>query len=286
MNNMRFWGILISTVTLLTLAACGSSSSSSDGGGSGTTYVSWPGNSNGSVVQDANGNGYRFDDSDGCMFGTSSNVGPQGFCLTSGGSGYLHYGPTNCSNPGNNSLCDTASFAVVLTNDPGGAGCIAVLTAGDSSSVTALSLAVTNTGNGFNIQSGKTAAAFTVYWNGLVPICGGSNPFEGSYTLDVTPPSLGSGSGCELDTLTAGTYTIDSGGVIDDDKGESSGTIKSDGTGSFGVTTVDPIQGGSSVTTISIASATKNASGKWVLSGTDFPFCVGFNANPWTLTQN
>jgi hypothetical protein len=274
---------ILAATALLTLAACGAGTTSDTGGGSGSSYVSWSGNENGTEVLDANGNSYKFDSADGCMYGTHTSVGPSGFCLTPTSSGYAFYGPTNCSNPGSNSLCNTASFTVVLTNEPV-SGCMAVLTAGNSSSVTAKALAVTSNGNGFNIQSDTTATAFTVYWNGYVPICGGSNPYQGSYTLAVTGPTFGPSEGCDIDTNVGGTFTIDSGGVINNDKG-ATGIIKSDGKGDFYVNTFDPIYGGSGVAHITIDSVTKNSSGKWVLSGTNYPFCVGYDANPWTLTQ-
>ena len=276
---------LAAATALSILAACGSgTSSSTGGGGSGSSYVSWNGSDNGTEVLDANGNVYQFDAADGCMYGTHSGVGPSGFCLTTSGSGYASYGPTNCSNPGGNSLCNTASFAVVLTNDSV-SGCRAVLTAGNSSSVTAKVLAVTSTGNGFNIQSSTTATAFTVYWNGDVPICGGSNSYQGSYTLAVTAPTFGPSEGCAIDTSVGGTFTIDSGGVIDNEKG-ATGLIKSDGTGTVYVNTVDPIQGGGGVATATVTAATRNGSGKWVMSGTNYPYCVGYDSNPWTLTQS
>lgn len=277
MKTTHLQKVMIGAAALLALAACGSGSSSSSNSGGGSGFITWSGSVNGNLVEDANGNDYQFDQSDGCMFGANTSVGPQGFCLTASGGGYAHYGATNCSNPGNNSLCNTASFNVMNTDNPAGGGCIAVLAAGGANTLTAQVLSVSNTGSGFDIQAGTRAGAFTVYWNGFVPVCGGSNPYEGTYQYGSTGV-LAPGTGCtqQFNNVGAGSnpVTIDSGGVINQDAAEFSGTISSTGTGGFSAASV-----GGGTLGFTITGATKT-SGKWVISGTGGD-CTG----SWSLTQ-
>lgn len=270
---------ILAAALLALIAACGSSSSSSsdNGGDSSPSFVSWTGSVNDTLVLDANGNDFKFDASDGCMFGANTAVGPAGFCLTVIGSGYAASGATNCSDPANNSLCDTGTFKVLLTDNPAGGGCIAVLSAGAAGSVTAQVLAVSNTGSGFDIQTGTSAGAFTVHWNGFVPICGGSNQYAGSYQYASTGV-LGPGIGCTQQFNNVGAAnnltSIDSGGVINNDSAEFSGLIAAAGTGSF---TAQGTSGGTLTFTINSVS---QAGGKWTIAGTGGD-CTG----SWSLTQ-
>ena len=274
------------TVTLtlsmgLLLAGCGGSSTSGSGPTqpSASSELSWSGSANGTSVLDANGISYYFSAKTGCMFNQSNNYGPANFCLspsTAQTSGFAYYGPTGCTNPTNNSACDSGSFAVVLTNNPSGTGCIAVLSSGTATSATGEALAVTNVTGGFDILTSTTATAFTAYWNGMVPICGGSSPYVGTYTGTAPASStychIVEGQFGGTTTPCAVNFTIDSGGVINAQKpasglGGISGSIAANGTGqyvSFWTTTNLGTQQSNDV----IASATKNSNGKWVLAVT------------------
>ena len=281
----RFISHALLVLVILTTASCGGSSSSTDnngggggGGGGGSSFLAWSGNVNNTIVEDANGNAFKFDASNGCMFGANTLVGPSGFCLTPAGSSYAAYGATNCSNPSSNSLCNTATFDVMLTDNPGGSGCISVLSAGGANILTAQALAVTDTGSGFNIQAGTSAGAFTVYWNGYVPVCGGSSDYQGNYTYastGVLPPGTGCTQQFNSPALPGTFVTIDSGGVIDHDGAEIIGVIADGGTGSF---TAQDVFGGALKFTI---TSVTGSSGSWVISGTGGD-CTG----SWSLTQN
>jgi hypothetical protein len=279
---------------IVALTGCGP-----DGGSGGDNgYLSWANSDNGTVVLDAHGNNYQFSASNGCMYSQSSHEGPSGFCLTSSSAGgYAAYGATNCSNSTTNSYCDAASFHVVLTNDPlKSSGCIAVLVSGGSQSVTGPALAVTSVSGGFDVQT-ATPSAYTAYWNGTAPICGGSSEYAGSYVGTSTTSSSGSSSGsgggssgptpvptgCAPDFSSSSfTFTVDSGGIINDDSSKITGTITSGGTGSFtspgGLTYINE----SCTVTVDITGATKNPSGKWVLSASFTGDALG---NPFSATQ-
>ena len=262
------------------LAGCGgSSSSSTPPPTSSNAELSWQGSSNGTYVMDANGISYYFSAKTGCMFSKSNNSGPANFCLTpttAQTSGYAYYGATGCTNPTNNSACDSGSFAVVLTNNPLGTGCIAVLSSGTATSATGEALAVTSVTGGFDVLTSTTASAFTAYWNGMVPICGGSSPYVGTYTGTAPASStychIVEGQFSGPTTACTVNFTIDSGGVINAQKpanglGGISGSITANGTGqyvSFWTTT----NLGTQQSNDTISSATKNSNGKWVLAVT------------------
>lgn len=270
---------VLSAALLLGLAYdCGGGGSST--GPSGASYLNWAGSDNGAVVLDANGNGYHFDVSNGCMLSVTLGNGPAGFCLTSSSgssTGFAAYGPTNCSNPSSNSLCNSAGFDVVPTIDPSKpSGCIAVLGNGSATSAVELPLAVTAVSGGtqYNITTDKAPSAFAAYWNGLIPLCG-SNTYAGSYAGTVPFGNtnwLASGTGCIRSTTSVNTaqlqLTIDGGGIINNNSAKITGLIASTGNGRFTAPTVYAPGDTTCVPTYTITMTSRNGSGKWVLSGT------------------
>ncbi|HUZ05726.1 MAG TPA: hypothetical protein VMU62_10240 [Acidobacteriaceae bacterium] len=250
--------------------------------------------SNSIYVLDAKGTPYYFSAKTGCMFDKNNNNGPANFCLTpstSQSSGYMLSGSTGCANPASNTACNIANFAVVLTNNPSGAGCIAVLgTGGSSPTAIAGSIAVVDADGSFTIGGGTAATAYKTYWNGAIPICGGNNIYAGTYTstnysasgwttangscvLQSPPPTTRSGSL---------TLTIDSGGIIDSETSKVIGIVASNAN----TTTMQAaaVATGSNCTPgITIASVTKSGSGKWAFSGTETFAGV---STPFTMTQN
>jgi hypothetical protein len=283
------------SVSLLLLAACGGG-----GSGGGAAYLSWTDSDNGTVVLDANGDAFQFSASTGCMFSKTNGLGPASFCLSqsSGSStGFSAYGPTDCSSPSSNPACDAASFSVALTNDPAKAGsCIAVLTNGTSSSTSESPLAVTSVAGGFDITTASSATAWTGYWNDVVPICGGSSPYAGTYAGEylnvgyvvsgVASICVGvsNGSGQLPSPNQSTTLTVDSGGIINDDTNKLTGTIGSQGSGQFIAPSVAANSSSSTcVPTVTITGAAKNPSGKWVLAGTET--FAGYTGVAVTFTQ-
>jgi len=181
------------------LAGCGvhSGSPSTTPTPSPDSDLSWANSANGTTVLDSSGTPYYFSAATGCMYNKNSKVGPDNFCLTpstSQSTGYTYYGATGCTNPGSNSACNTATFDVLLTNNPSGTGCIAVLGNGTSSpTVLAAYLSVVENNNSFAISGIQdlngyvgavvpSATGYKTYWNGAIPDCGGSNTYAGTYT--------------------------------------------------------------------------------------------------------
>ena len=265
----------------------GGSSGAGDGGG---LYLAWPGSANGATVLDANGNVFRFDASNGCMFAANTDQGPSGFCLTASSSsstGYAEYGPTNCSNPATNTECDSATFDVVLTNNPSGTGCIAVLGNGSSASTDESPLAVTTSASSFLIQTTLKPGAYTAYWNGLIPACGGTNPYEGSYTSTTTiaaPSGYYINPTCILPTSYTNTgppfmtLAIDGSGIIDSDALGITGLMSKTGAGAFSQTLA-----GNCVASFPIASVSQDSGGKWVITGTE---SLASQTFPFSFTQD
>lgn len=287
-------GTLALPFVLPFLCACGASSTTngatSDGGydapSGGGEYLTWIGSTSGDVVLDANGNAFVFEASTGCAYGRVTDVGPQGFCLTPSGSsptGYVAYGPTDCSTPSTNTECSVAGFSVTLTQNPAGSGCIAVLADGSATvSVGLQSLAVTSVAAGFTITTTAAPTAYKAYWNGVIPLCGLSNPFAGSYAGNVwawdcpagstlsssqgtpaAPVCNQSGTTVPAVAQTASSstlsFTIDSGGQLDDDATKVSGVAEAGGVG-----TVIAVSGRGSYT---VTTATQGSGGKWTLGG-------------------
>jgi hypothetical protein len=257
--------------------------------------VSFNNNANGATVLDANGGRFYFDNQSGCLFSETYPSGPEGFCLTaSSTSGFAPYGPTNCSTPATNMQCDAASFDVVATKNPEGPGCIAVL--GNHTATTDpptdQPLAVNQIANGFTIVATKKPGAFPLYWNGVIPLCGGKNPYVGSYTSTIGgSPSVTVYQGtciprnaCDprqptacspADMVLSGpplTFTIDSRGIINSDPLQITGTVSNDNS-SAAFTQPDqaPVGGNPASCTPSfqITSFTKNGNGKWVARGAE-----------------
>ena len=251
----KFGYLIILSFLSLVLGGCGTGSSSSSGGGA---YLSWVGSVNGAIVLDASGNQYEFSAASGCLISVNTQSAPQGFCLTPGGSsgGFAPTGPTGCSNPSSNADCNSASFAVQLTDNSSKTGCIAVLSNGTASSGLAnQALAVTDTSIGFLVQV-ATPTAFTAYWNGDIPVCGGSNPYAGMYSSTYACP----GGGTPFGVTFTGTYIIDSGGEITNAPPQLFGTIDSTGAGS--ITHKDANQ----LEVMTISGATQDSNGKWVIT--------------------
>lgn len=265
------------------LVACGNgkgiSTSSSNGSNASLTWVD---NTNGNIVIDASGNQYIFSSASGCMYLKNNSEGPENFCLSadaSSSTGYANYGATNCSNPSSNTDCNTAGFDVVLTNNPSGKGCIAVLGNGGANAIAVNPLSITSGSvnqSGFLIQSVKIATAFILYDEasyspgnlGLIPICGGSNPYAGTYLYEA------SGYCPSPDIASNETLTIDSGGIIFSAADDTWGVITSSGSGSFDDNF--PNRGGFVHT---FTGATKGANNLWMLSGTG---CSGIS---FTLSE-
>jgi hypothetical protein len=152
------------------VVACSSGGGGTVNGGS----VAWPGSANGTNVLDADGVLFRFDAATGCMYSLSADIGPAGFCLTRDASatgGFASYGATHCPNPAGNPNCDTASFDVVLTANPAGSGCVAVLGSGGANAATSIALAVVANSGGFLVQTTATPGAYKTDSNGVIPVC-------------------------------------------------------------------------------------------------------------------
>ena len=158
---MRACNVVFSALILslgVFLAGCGKSNSASDASVVQSGKLSWVSSSNSIYVLDAKGTPYYFSAKTGCMFDKNNNNGPANFCLTpstSQSSGYMLSGSTGCANPASNTACNIANFAVVLTNNPSGAGCIAALgTGGSSPTAIAGSIAVVDADGSFTIGGG------------------------------------------------------------------------------------------------------------------------------------
>lgn len=280
MRKANTAGIVALLFVCLLLSGCGSTGSSGTSPTQTTqnSDLSWTGSSNQTIVLDANGVPYYFRASTGCMLGKNNNLGPANFCLTpssSQASGYAPYGATGC--PSGDSACTTSTFNVVLTNNPAGTGCIAVLGNGSSNpNVVAGAITVTDTNGSFTIGGGPSATAYKTYWDGAIPICGGSSVYAGTYTSSdysatgwttangscVTPyppPTARSGSA---------TLIIDSGGIVDSEASKLIGIIGTPVSASTIVSTAVAV-GANCTPTITNISMAQNASGKWLLSGTE-----------------
>ncbi len=278
----------------LLLAGCGGSSTS--GGTTPTpptsnSELSWSGSSNGTYVLDANGTPYYFSAKTGCMFDKNDNYGPANFCLTpstSQTSGYTYYGATGCTNPASNSACNTPTFDVVLTNNPSGAGCIAVLGNG-SSNPTAIAGAITvvDTNGSFTIGGGTSATAYRTYWDGAIPICGGNNIYAGTYvSTNYSTFSYLIGGSCVLTSQTTTrsgnlTLTIDSGGIIDSDASKVIGIVASPANTTT-MQAATAVVGTNCTPVVNITSVTQNASNKWVFAGSEVFAGV---TTPFSATQ-
>ncbi len=287
-----FYAVILSLGVFI--AGCGKSNSASGGSTAQSGKLSWSGSSNGTIVLDTHGTPYYFSAKTGCMFDKNDNNGPANFCLTpstSESSGYMLSGATGCANPASNTACNTATFDVVLTNNPSGAGCIAALGNGSSSPTTiAGSIAVAHTDGSFTIGGETSATAYKTYWDGTIPICGGSSTYAGTYTstnysasgwttangscvMQSPPPTTRSGSL---------TLTIDSGGIIDSEGSKLIGIVASPAN----TTTLQAAAvaaGGNCTPGITITNVTKSESGKWAFSGTEVFAGV---STPFTMTQN
>ncbi len=290
--NVFFTAVILSTGLLLTGCGGSSSSGTTPTQPSANSDLSWSGSANGTNVLDANGTPYYFSAKTGCMFDKNTNIGPANFCLTpstSQSSGYTYYGATGC--PSGDSACTTPTFDVVLTNNPSGVGCIAVLGNG-SSSPTAIAgnITVVDTNGSFTVGGGTSATAYKTYWDGAIPICGGSSTYAGTYTstnysasgwttangscvTQSPPPTTRSGSL---------TLTIDSGGIIDSEASKVIGIVASPA--STTTMQANAVAVGADCTPmINITSATQNSSNKWVFSGTEVFAGV---STPFTATEN
>lgn len=292
---LRRW-LFAASVLFVSGAACGSSAGSdaTDGGASGAEFLTWTPSTNGKVVLDANGNSFEFQSSTGCMYSVQTMIGPDGFCLAasaSSGTGYASYGATNCVNPSTNSDCNTATFDVIGTDNPSGTGCIAVLANGGASALTGVALGVTTAANVVSlIQTTKSPGAYKVYWNGIVPACGGTNPYAGSYTSTTTAEKpygwVSDEGGCVLSSANQEespflTVTVDSVGTIDNDTLQITGTLASDGTGSFVYPTQASSTNADCIPTFTITGVT-GSKGHWVIAGTE---AFGNQTIPFSLTE-
>ncbi len=97
-----------------------------------------------------------------------------------------------------------------------------------------------------------------------------------------------SGAGCLLDMRAVWspaaplTVAVDAGGVINDNTAKISGSIASNGSGQFTKPSVYPPGDATCTPTYVITSASKDANGKWVLSGT---WAFGGQTFSFTVTQ-
>lgn len=254
--------LLAAFMVVTVLAACGGGSGSNSSTGSGPNWVGWTGNANGTVVIDGVGNQYQFDSANGCMYGvtTVSGDGPQGFCLnisTSSATGYASYGATNCLNPGTNSNCDTATFDVLLTNNPSGSGCIAVLGNGSATVTTNINpLDVEQNSAGgndyFQITVDHTGANAYVTSNGYIVACSSASAYAGIYLFE---PMGTDEPGIADNTL----LRIDANGQVTDNMGDVTGKLYAGGAGSFSMATDHAVY--------SITRVSRNFDDQWVLEG-------------------
>lgn len=292
-RNVFFAAVILSIGTLLSGCGGSSASSTSPTPTSSNAELSWSGSANGTYVLDSSGTPYYFSAKTGCMFDKNSNSGPANFCLTpstSQTSGYTYTGATGCTNPSSNSACNTPQFDVVLTNNPAGTGCIAVLGNGNSSATTiAGAMSVTDTNGSFDIGGTATPSAYKAYWDGAIPICSGNNVYVGTYVstdyaangwivangqcdTQFPPPTTRSG------TL---TLTIDSGGIIDSDASKIIGIVANPAN----TTTMQAAAvtvGANCTPMVTITSVTQNSSSKWVFAGTE---ALAGLTTPFSATQ-
>jgi len=243
--------------------------------------LAWPGNENGADVQDALGNHYQFVASTGCVdVPVSASQRVTSFCLKPNAatpSGYESWGATGCTGYfGTDRVhCDAGSFGVYLTHVPGNpSACMAVFGTTLEPSVSGTALDLNYDGNAPVPVQGETTTtvfSYTAYWDGTIPICGGTNPYAGTYTGDAAYAASVENGACVASAGGAAhealQFQIDSGGLIDDDGLEVSGSIDSTGAGSFTQQALGLSQCNGAFT---ITSASQNSAGKWVLSGTNF----------------
>lgn len=289
----------------LLLAGCSGNNSPSTAptNPSQNSKLSWTNSANGTEVLDSSGTPYYFSASTGCMFNNNSNLGPTNFCLTpstSQTSGYAYYGATGCTSPASNSACNTPTFDVVLTNNPSGTGCIAVLGNG-SSDPTAIAgtLSVVDTNGSFTIGGGTSATAYKTYWDGAIPICGGSSMYEGTYTsTDTSAASFANGwtvanGSCvtpypKPTTRNSGapfvSFTIDSGGIIDSEGSNDKliGIVASPASSTV-INSSAVAVGGDCTPIVNITGVTQNTANKWVFTGTEL---FAGASTPFTAVQN
>jgi hypothetical protein len=246
-------------------------------------YLTWAGSDNDTFVYDALGNGYQFSGSNGCIdLPVYGNTGP-GLCLrVATPTAYATWGDTFCGYSRGAPDCDSDGFGVYLTNEPGRVAtllaasgtttnppkCMAVLGTSTGTSVTGKALNVFYSGENWRLFDVvlATPIIFSAYWDGTIPICGGSSQYVGTYvgtatyTQSVDDTTCVSSAGGEShETL---QVTVDSGGVINDDSLRVTGIIKADGTGEFTQQCASEA--------FTITSSSRNADGKWVLSGGNF----------------
>jgi hypothetical protein len=142
-------------------------------------------------------------------------------------------------------------------------------------------LAVTYTGTGFLIQTTNTPAAFSSFWNGAIRLCGGSNPYVGTYNGQTTATCSNFGAVTNPNFQYAFNLTIDSvGNIADDGSRQLFGSINGAGAGSFS----GPEPGFSNLTrSYQITGVAQNA-GKWVINGTISAASMPVGCGTLTLT--
>ena len=266
-----------------------------------------PNNANGATVLDASGGRFYFSAKGGLyQVGTNTSLSNFGLSPQEIQAGqYPLQGSEGYCSPG---VCAAlvSLFDVVLTKNPAGAGCVAVLAInGIQGSLPRLSvyptffmgLTISTAPYGFSAPS-KTVTAYKTYWNGNIPICGGNSPYAGAYTsTDTSSAAFASGwtlSGGKCVAQTQITsrdtgapyvnFTIDSGGVVDSESSQITGSMNTPVNTSSIIGAVVASQTDASCTpVVNVTSMTQNSAGKWVLVGTE---SFAGQTTPFDATQN
>ncbi len=309
MRVLRFARIFVVFVGATLLAGCGGGSMMPPGSSHPVGTFSWPNNANGSMVLDATGNQFYFGATSGIMYQANTNIQLSNFTISPKAAQTGVYPVT-----GNEGFCSPGicpalglPFDVMLTNNPAGSGCMAVLASNifsfsENFPPTFLTpdffmgMTISTAPYGFSTST-TTVTAYKTYWAGNLPICGGSSPYVGTYTsTDTSSASFASGWTTSNGTCVAQSsstsrntgppyvaFTIDSGGVVDSETSKIVGSIVTPITNSVLASPyVGSLHDATCAPVVSITNATQNASNKWVFTGTETFAGV---STPFTATQ-
>ncbi len=305
-------GILQRTLVLLTLAFASLLAGCGGGilGTASKTAEQLPNNANGATILDANGNQFYFD-THGAMHQAGTNTLLSNFQLN-----WQPSQPGTYPLPGVVGVCGAVPrcpgpvtpMDIVLTNNASGSGCMAVLAiqAGFSINPPTFNNWETESFLGVSVNPASygsakvstTATAYKTYWNGDIPLCGGSSPYAGTYTsTDTSSAAFASGwtisnGKCVAQTKITSrdtgapyvSFLIDSGGAVDSESIQITGSINTPVDQSAMIGADVGSQTDTSCTPmISVTGITQNSTGKWVLTGTE---SFAGQTTPFDATQN
>lgn len=269
-----------------------------------------PNNANGADILDASGNAYYFD-THSQMHQAGTNTLLSNFWLN-----WSPPEPATYPLPGAEDSCGSivicpgfvTPFEVILTNNPAGADCIAVLATYVNASTSPpplsgweteyfLPLSVNPASYG-SASIAKTVTAYKTYWNGNIPICGGNSPYAGSYTSTDTSSAafasgwtLSNGKCVAQSPITSRdtgapyvNFTIDSGGAVDSESSHITGSMNTPVNQSSIIgAAVGSQTDASCIPVVNVTSMTQNSAGKWMLEGTEN---FAGQTTPFDATQN